>query len=141
MVSSGRTLGFTSNLGGGWGEQVLAHGSMLHPIPDSVPDRVACLHEPVSIACHGLLRAPPTDGDPVLVVGAGIIGLASVAALKGLYPGCPVTVLARHPHQAEAAARGAGPTTWCGPSRTTPTTRSWPTWSAPGSSAASNTSC
>ncbi len=104
MISSGRTLGFTSNLGGGWGEQVLAHASMLHPIPDSVPDRVACLHEPVSIACHGLLRAPPTDGDPVLVVGAGIIGLASVAALKGLFPGCPVTVLARHPHQAEAAA-------------------------------------
>jgi threonine dehydrogenase-like Zn-dependent dehydrogenase len=76
---------------------------MLHPIPEAVPDTVACLHEPVSIACHGLLRAPPTDGDPVLVVGAGIIGLASVAALKGLYPNCPVTVLARHAHQARAA--------------------------------------
>ncbi len=33
----------------------------------------------------------------------GIIGLATVAALKGLYPRCPVTVLARHAHQAEAA--------------------------------------
>ena len=104
IVSSGRTLGFTSNLGGGWGEQVLAHVSMLHPIPEAVPDGAACLHEPVSIACHGLLRAPPTDGEPVLVVGAGIIGLASVAALKGLFPKCPVTVLARHAHQAEAAA-------------------------------------
>jgi threonine dehydrogenase-like Zn-dependent dehydrogenase len=104
LVSSGRTLGFTADLGGGWGEQVLAHSSMLHPIPDGVPDSIACLHEPVSIACHGLLRAPPTDGDPVLVVGAGIIGLASVAALKGLFPRSPVTVLARHPHQAEAAA-------------------------------------
>jgi len=104
IVSSGRSLGFTTNLGGGWGDQVLAHQSMLHPIPDAVPDDIACLHEPVSIACHGLLRAPPTDGDPVLVVGAGIIGLASVAALKGLFPNCPVTVLARHPHQAEAAS-------------------------------------
>lgn len=104
IVSSGRTLGFTSNLGGGWGEQVLAHASMLHPIPDAVPDTAACLHEPVSIACHGLLRAPPVDGDPVLVVGAGIIGLASVAALKGLFPRCTVTVLARHAHQAEAAS-------------------------------------
>jgi L-iditol 2-dehydrogenase len=103
IVSSGRTLGFTADLGGGWAEQVLAHPSMLHPVPDGVPDRLACLHEPVSIACHGLLRAPPTDGDPVLVVGAGIIGLATVAALKGLFPGSPVTVLARHPHQAEAA--------------------------------------
>ena len=103
LVSSGRCLGFTTNLGGGWGEQVLAHESMLHPIPDAVPDGAACLHEPVSIACHGLLRAPPEDGDPVLVVGAGIIGLASVAAVKALYPRSPVTVLARHPHQAEAA--------------------------------------
>lgn len=105
VVSSGRTLGYTSALGGGWAEQVLAHRSMLHPLPDTVPDSIACLHEPVSIACHGVLRAPPEDGAPVLVVGAGIIGLASVAAIKGLFPACPVTVLARHPYQAEAAAR------------------------------------
>jgi threonine dehydrogenase-like Zn-dependent dehydrogenase len=104
VVSGGRTLGFTADLGGGWAEQVLAHVSMLHPIPGAVPDRGACLHEPVSIACHGVLRAPPRDGDPALVVGAGIIGLATVAALKGLFPTCPVTVLARHAHQAAAAA-------------------------------------
>ncbi len=104
VVSSGRTLGFTADLGGGWAEQVLAHVSMLHPIPEAVPDELACLHEPVSIACHGLLRAPPSDGEPVLIVGAGIIGLATVAALKGLYPRCPVTVLARHAHQAQVAS-------------------------------------
>ena len=103
VVSGGRTLGFTADLGGGWAEQVLAHDSMLHPIPDAVPDRAASLHEPVSIACHGVLRAPPHDGDPALVVGAGIIGLATVTALKGLFPNCPVTVLARHEHQAVAA--------------------------------------
>jgi threonine dehydrogenase-like Zn-dependent dehydrogenase len=104
VLTGGRSLGFTQGLGGGWSEQVLGHVSMLHAIPDAVPDRGASLHEPVSIACHGLLRAPPVDGEPVLVVGAGIIGLASLAALKGLFPGCPVTVLARHTHQAEAAA-------------------------------------
>jgi threonine dehydrogenase-like Zn-dependent dehydrogenase len=104
VVSGGRTLGFTQSLGGGWSDQVLAHASMLHPLPDAVTDRGASLHEPVSIACHGLLRAAPNDGEPALVVGAGVIGLATVAALKGLFPGCPVTVLARHPHQAEAAA-------------------------------------
>jgi threonine dehydrogenase-like Zn-dependent dehydrogenase len=103
IISSGRTLGFTQGLGGGWGEQVLAHVSMLHPLPDTVPDRGASLFEPVSIACHGLLRAMPDDGDPVLVVGAGVIGLAVVAALKGLFPRCPVTVVARHAHQADAA--------------------------------------
>jgi L-iditol 2-dehydrogenase len=103
IVSSGRTLGYTQDMGGGWADSVLAHDSMLHPIPDAIADRGASLYEPVSIACHGLLRAMPVDGEPVLIVGAGIIGLASLAALRGLFPACPVTVLARHPHQAEAA--------------------------------------
>lgn len=103
VLTGGRSLGYTAGLGGGWAEQVLAHTSMLHPVPDAVPDRAASLHEPVSIACHGILRAPPHDGEPVLVVGAGIIGLATVAALRGLFPACPVTVVARHAHQAEAA--------------------------------------
>jgi threonine dehydrogenase-like Zn-dependent dehydrogenase len=103
VVASGRSLGFTQGLGGGWGQQALAHGSMLHPIPDSIPDAGATLYEPISIACHGLLRAGPTDGEPVLVVGAGVLGLATLAALKGLFPRCPVTVLARHDHQAAVA--------------------------------------
>jgi len=103
IVSSGRTLGFTQNLGGGWCEQVLAHSSMIHLLPDQITDRGSSLCEPMSIACHGILRAPPERGDPVLVVGAGIIGLATVAALKGLHPESETTVLARHPHQAAAA--------------------------------------
>ena len=107
IVSSGRSLGYTADLGGGWADAVVAHESMLHPVPDTIADRGASLYEPVSIACHGLLRAPPADGDPVLVVGAGIIGLAALAALRGLFPRCPVSVLARHEHQA-AAARACG---------------------------------
>jgi threonine dehydrogenase-like Zn-dependent dehydrogenase len=104
VLTGGRSLGFTQGLGGGWGDTVLAHTSMLHPLPDAVGDRGASLYEPVSIACHGLLRAAPHDGDPVLIVGAGIIGLAALAALKGLFPSSPVSVLARHPHQGAAAA-------------------------------------
>ena len=103
ILSSGRSLGFTQDLGGGWADSVLAHDSMLHPIPDAIPDRGGSLYEPVSIACHGLMRAMPVDGEPVLVVGAGIIGLASLAALRGLFPSSPVTVLARHAHQGAAA--------------------------------------
>jgi threonine dehydrogenase-like Zn-dependent dehydrogenase len=103
VLTSGRSLGYTQGLGGGWADQVLAHASMLHPLPDTVPDHGASLHEPLSIACHGLLRAGPTDGEPALVVGAGIIGLAALCALKGLYPHSPVTVVARHPHQERAA--------------------------------------
>jgi len=102
------SIGFTVGLGGGWADQVLAHRSMLHPIPEAVPDAIASLHEPVSVAVHGLLRKPPRDGDPVLVVGAGIIGLAAVAAVRALFPACEVTVTARHDYQGDAArASGA----------------------------------
>jgi threonine dehydrogenase-like Zn-dependent dehydrogenase len=103
VVSSGRSLGYTQDLGGGWADSVLAHDSMLHALPDTIADRGASLYEPVSIACHGLMRAMPANGDPVLIVGAGIIGLASLAALRGLFPDCTVTVLARHAHQGAAA--------------------------------------
>jgi threonine dehydrogenase-like Zn-dependent dehydrogenase len=107
VVTGGRSLGYTQGLGGGWAERVLAHASMIHELPDAVPDRAASLYEPVSIASHGVMRAAPVAGEPALIVGAGIIGLAALAALKGLYPNNPVTVLARHEHQA-AAARACG---------------------------------
>jgi len=97
-------LGFTVGLGGAWGEQVLAHNSQLHPLPTGVSLHTAVLTEPLSVSVHGLLRRPPADGEPVLVVGAGIIGLTALAALRQLVPGSEVTVLARHPHQAAAAA-------------------------------------
>jgi L-iditol 2-dehydrogenase len=107
VTTPGMSIGYTIGLGGGWAEQVLAHRSMLHAIPDAVPDAIASLHEPVSIGVHGLLRKPPRDGDPVLVVGSGIIGLAAAAAVRALFPACEVTMTARHEHQA-VAARAVG---------------------------------
>ena len=103
VLTPGSALGFTTGLGGGWADLVVAHASMLFPLPDGVTDHAATLHEPVSIAVHGLLRAPVRDGDPVLVIGAAIIGLATVAAVRALFPSSPVTVLARHDRQVDAA--------------------------------------
>ncbi len=103
VMTGGRSLGFTRGLGAGWAEQVLGHPSMLHPIPDGVPGKVAALHEPVSIALHGLAHRPPDEGVPILVVGGGIIGLTALVAVRAAFPDNPVTVLARYPHQAEAA--------------------------------------
>jgi threonine dehydrogenase-like Zn-dependent dehydrogenase len=103
VLTPGRALGFTDGLGGGWAEQVLAHSAMLHAIPDRVPERVASLHEPISIALHGLGRRPPETGEEILIVGGGVIGLAALLALRSLYPEADVTVLVRHPHQVEAA--------------------------------------
>ena len=113
IVSSGRSLGFTQDLGGGWADGVLAHDSMLHPMPDAIEDRGASLYEPVSIACHGLMRATPVDGEPVLIVGAGIIGLGlprraarALSPLPGHGAGPP-------PAPGRGGQRRAGRTTSC----------------------------
>ena len=103
VLTGGRSLGYTRGLGAGWAEQVLGHRSMLHPIPDGVPEQVAVLHEPVSIAIHGLAHRPPEAGAPILIVGGGVIGLTALLAVRTYAPDNPVTVLVRHPHQAEAA--------------------------------------
>ena len=103
VLTQGMGLGFTAGLGGGWSEQVVAHRSQLHPLPGGVDIETASLHEPLSIAVHGILRQPPAQGAPALVIGAGIIGLAAVAVFERLFPDSEVTVSARYPHQADAA--------------------------------------
>lgn len=101
-VTDGMGLGFTHGLGGGWGDLVVAHESQLHELPHTVGPDAETLPEPLSIVIHGLLRVPPRDG-PVLVIGAGVIGLLAVSALRNLYPDVEVVVLAKHPHQIDAA--------------------------------------
>ena len=82
VMTGGRSLGYTRGLGAGWAEQVLGHRSMLHPIPGGVPERVAGLHEPISIAMHGLAHHPPEEGAPILIVGGGVIGLTALLAVR-----------------------------------------------------------
>ncbi|MBA3654117.1 MAG: alcohol dehydrogenase catalytic domain-containing protein [Actinobacteria bacterium] len=103
VLTRGMGLGFTAGLGSGWADAVVAHRSMIHPLPVDLPVQNAALHEPLSIAIHGLMRTPPDNGDPVLIVGAGIIGLCAAAAVGALFPASPITILAKHDHQARAA--------------------------------------
>jgi threonine dehydrogenase-like Zn-dependent dehydrogenase len=94
-----------SGVGGGWGDGYTAHESEVRVVPDDLSDDQASLVEPMAVALHGVLRRPPRDGEQVLIIGAGIIGLLTVQCVKLLAPGVRLTVLARYPHQAEAAAR------------------------------------
>ena len=94
-----------SGVGGGWGDGYTAHESEVRAVPDDLSDDQASLVEPMAVALHGVLRRPPRDGEQALVVGAGIIGLLTVQCVRLLAPNARLTVLARHPHQAEAAKR------------------------------------
>lgn len=94
-----------SGVGGGWGDGYTAHESEVRLVPEDLSDDQASLVEPMAVALHGVLRRPPRDGEQVLIVGAGIIGLLTAQCVKLSAPGCRLTVLARYPHQAEAARR------------------------------------
>jgi threonine dehydrogenase-like Zn-dependent dehydrogenase len=109
-------LGYTVGLGSGWSEQVVAHDSQLYTVPAGVTDTAAALVEPLSVMFHCLLRRPPKNGSSALVVGAGSVGLAAIAALGSLVPDSPVTVVVRHENQARVAkALGAERVVFDGP--------------------------
>lgn len=102
-TTPGFAIGYTNGLGAGWAEMVAVHASMAYGVPDSVPDASMSLAEPLSVVIHGILKSPPPEEAQALVVGCGIIGLATVAALRYMFPETFVVALARYPHQAEAA--------------------------------------
>ena len=55
---------------------------ILYRLPDGLAFEHAALVEPFAIALHAIRRAAPTLNDAVVVVGAGMIGLALVQALS-----------------------------------------------------------
>jgi 2-desacetyl-2-hydroxyethyl bacteriochlorophyllide A dehydrogenase len=61
-------------------------GSTLYPIAEHVSDDIAALAEPLSVALHALNLAQVRAEDKVAVLGAGPIGLCTIAALR--HRGC-----------------------------------------------------
>lgn len=92
-------------IGAGLGDGYTAHESEIWPVPAGISDDEASMVEPASVGLHAALRGRPEAGEQVLVVGAGIIGLLTAQMVKIVQPRCELTVMARYPHQAEAAQR------------------------------------
>lgn len=67
---------------GCFAQQVVLPARILHRIPDSLSFEKAAFAEPVAIALHAVNLAPETKGEPAIVVGAGLIGLLVIQALK-----------------------------------------------------------
>jgi threonine dehydrogenase-like Zn-dependent dehydrogenase len=104
-LPAGVLIGTTRGLGGGWGEQFVAHESHLLKLTDAMPDELAVLIEPFSCSVRAVRSNLPAAGARVLVIGAGSIGLLATAAIRALAPAARVTVLARHDFQGEHATR------------------------------------
>ena len=59
---------------------------ILYALPDNLSFEHAAMVEPFAIALHAIRRSPPALNDSVVVIGAGMIGLALVQALS--HAGC-----------------------------------------------------
>jgi L-iditol 2-dehydrogenase len=80
---------------------------ILYRLPEGLAFEHAALVEPFAIALHAIRRAPPTLNDSVVVVGAGMIGLALVQALSKAGCGRLTVVDIAHDRLALAAKLGA----------------------------------
>jgi threonine dehydrogenase-like Zn-dependent dehydrogenase len=108
-LEPGLQTGFCESTGGGWSETMVAHPAQLVTVPDEVSDEAAVMVEPTACAVHAaaaVSRALEADGGdgPVVVIGAGTLGLLTIAAIGDVLPdGVPIITGARYPHQKRLA--------------------------------------
>jgi (R,R)-butanediol dehydrogenase/meso-butanediol dehydrogenase/diacetyl reductase len=100
-VSGGVGLG--TGRAGAYAGQVVVDERMLFSLPDAVDDRAGTLVEPLAVAIRAVDLAEVSPDDPVLVLGAGPIGLLTALVLRhrGIRR---TTVCSRNPARAERAA-------------------------------------
>lgn len=91
--------------GGGFGDGYVTHETSVLACPPDINNDQATLAEPMAVAVHSVMHYPPREDGRVLVIGAGIIGLSTIMALRTLRPGCEITALARYPHQQAMAEK------------------------------------
>jgi threonine dehydrogenase-like Zn-dependent dehydrogenase len=113
-LEPGLQSGFCADTGGGWSTFMVAHESQLHSVPDDMDDDAAVIVEPAACAVHAAFRAEVADGDIVAVLGAGTLGLLSVAALRRYTGAGTILAAAKHPVQ-RALAADLGADTVCEP--------------------------
>ena len=103
-LSPGLQIGYCTDTGGGWSTAgLVAHRSQLHRVPDTMSDEDAVMVEPTACAVHGALSAGIVGTDTVAVIGAGTLGLATVAAVRRLQAPSTLLVGARYAHQRSLA--------------------------------------
>ena len=103
-LEPGLQTGYCADTGGGWSEGLVAHDSQIHRVPDDMDDEAAVLVEPAACALQAAIGVPDHE---VVVIGAGTLGLCTVAAFRHLGRRPVLVVAAKHPEQ-QALARELG---------------------------------
>ncbi len=103
-IAAGLQTGYCNQTGGGWSGALVAHRKQLHYVPAGWSDEAAVLVEPVACSVHAALSAPPGEPRVAAVVGAGTIGLATIAAIRSFREDVTTVIaVAKHPDQRRLA--------------------------------------
>ena len=93
---------------GGFSDYAVAPASNAYALPATIPDKLASLVEPFTIAANITAFLQPQPQDVALIYGAGPMGLTAIQVLKGVYNVAQVLVADRLPERlALAKANGA----------------------------------
>jgi len=102
-LEPGLQTGYCADTGGGWSTSLVAHRSQLHAVPDDMTDEAAVMVEPAACAVHAARRPDVDRPATVVVLGAGTLGLCTIAAVRRhLRPGTLIAA-AKHPEQRSLA--------------------------------------
>jgi len=103
QLEPGLQIGSCADTGGGWSTAMVAHESQLHAVPDDMSDEAAVMVEPAACAVHAARRPEADQPSTVVVLGAGTVGLCTIAAIRRhLRPGT-LLASAKHPEQRKLA--------------------------------------
>ena len=103
-LEPGLQSGYCRDTGGGWSIAMVVHDSQLHVVPDGMSDEAAVMVEPTACAVHAARQVAENE---VAVIGAGTLGLCTIAALRNLQMPHVLIAAAKHPEQ-RALARDLG---------------------------------
>ena len=88
---------------GGMSELATVSAGRAFKTPAGIDGEIAALAEPLACSVHGYAKLDLRARQTVLIIGAGSIGLTALLAAKA--NGATALIVARHPHQREAAQR------------------------------------
>ena len=94
---------------GGMADYFTLAANRLHPVPEEFDDHTAALIEPLSTPVHAVRLAGDVAGRSVAVLGAGTIGLLTLAVLRAHGAGRVVSTDPNPAKRARAGALGADP--------------------------------
>ena len=102
-LAAGMYVGICADAPGFISEMGVAHVSQLYKVPAGVSDENAVLTEPFSTALHMVIANPIQAGETVMVVGHGVMGLCTIAALRALHPDIRIIGVEIDPFHSEVA--------------------------------------